>query len=108
MVFNVLTHIEEVPDRHDAPDFVLSEYLSDVARIHHESAQVTESLYNTAVTEVRRLGIASPAFLRRQLNLDYAQASALIMHMETAGIIQRTTYRSRDSRRGWRYEVVCE
>jgi DNA segregation ATPase FtsK/SpoIIIE-like protein len=106
MVFNVLTHIE-APDIHATPDFVLSEYLSDVARIHHETAQVTDSVYDATVAEVRRLQIASPAFLRRQLKLDYAQASALIVRMEAAGVIRRTTYRSRDSRRGWRYEV-CE
>ena len=107
MVLNVLTHIEESPDIHDAPDFVLSEYLSDAARIHHETAQVTDALYEAAVAEVRRLQIASPAFLRRQLKLDYAQATALIVRMEAAGVIRRTTHRSRDSRRGWRYEVVC-
>ena len=107
MVLNVLTRIQ-APNPHGAPDFVLSEYLSDAAHIHHETAHIAGSLYADAIAEVQRLRIASPAFLRRHLKIDYAQAMALIDHMEADGLIRRTTYRSRDSRRGWRWEVVCE
>lgn len=105
MIFNVLADTTTVHTREE-PDFLLSEYLSDTTRIHHETAWVDAALYQAAVAEVQRLQIASPQFLRRQLQIDYTQASALIRRMETGGIIQRTTHGSRDSRRGWRYEVV--
>ena len=106
MVFNVLANTE--PTTHDAPNFLLSEYLSDITRIHHETAQVDHALYTQAIAEVQRLQIASAEFLRRAFDLDYAQAQMLIQLMEADGIIQRTTHRSRESRRGWRYEVVVE
>lgn len=88
------------------PGYLLSEYLSDAARLHHESARLDGAVYHAAVSEVRRLRVASVSFLRRQLRLDYPQAVRVIQRMEADGIIQRTLYRSREARRGWRYEVV--
>ncbi len=104
MVINI--RIDLAPETHDEPAFLLSEYLSDRAAIHHETPQVDEGHYDEAVAEVQRLQVASVEFLRRHLKMDFAQATAAINRMEDEGIIQRTTYRSRDSRRYWRYEVV--
>lgn len=106
MTLNVLTPIETQPQADEMRDFHLSEHLSDAARIHHETARFDRALYREAVREVRRLRVASVNFLRRQLRLDYPQAVYFIQRMEAERIIQRTDYRSRDSQRGWRYEVV--
>lgn len=108
MTLNVLTHIEAQPHADDWRDFHLSEYLSDSTRIHHETAHFDRALYRDAVREVRRLRVASVNFLRRQLKLDYPQAVYFIQRMEAERIIQRTDYRSRDSRQGWRYEVLVQ
>ena len=104
MLTNVLTPSE--PTTHDDRDFYLSEHLSDVARLHHEITHFDVALYQQAVREVQRLNIASVDFLRRQLKLDYPQAVQFIAQMEADDIIERTVHRGRDSRRGWRYEVV--
>lgn len=104
MVLNIL--IDTAPEPHDQPEFLLSEYLSDSAAIHHETPRVDDGRYDEAVAEVQRLQVASVEFLRRHLKMDFAQATVAINRMEAEGIIQRTTYRSRDSRRYWRYAVV--
>jgi DNA segregation ATPase FtsK/SpoIIIE-like protein len=104
MLTNVLAKTVSTP--HDQPDFFLSEHLSDTARLHHERTYFDAVRYREAVREVRRLQIASVDFLRRQLRLDYPQALAFVQHMEAEGIIRRTAHRSREARRGWRYEVV--
>ncbi len=88
------------------PDFHLSEYLSDAARIHHERTEANPALYHHAVNEVRRLRVASVHFLRRHLRIEFTQAAYFIACMEADGVIRRTAHRSRDARRGWRYEVV--
>jgi DNA-binding MarR family transcriptional regulator len=85
---------------------MLSEFLTDVARIHHESARIDPALYLEAVEEVSRLRIVSVDFLRRHIKVTYPQAVRLIQQMEAEGLIRRTDYRSGDSRQGWRYEVV--
>jgi DNA segregation ATPase FtsK/SpoIIIE-like protein len=103
MLTNVIA--EPKTTTHDNRDFFLSEHLSDVERLHHEATHFDPALYQQAVQEVRRLNIASVNFLRRQLKLGYPQAAYFIQRMEDTGIIQRTEYRGRDSRRGWRYEV---
>jgi DNA segregation ATPase FtsK/SpoIIIE-like protein len=98
--------LADIPASSISRDFHLSEYLSDTARIHHETAHFDPALYDKAITEVRRLRVASVYFLRRHLRIEYAQAAYLIACMEADGIIRRTEHRSRDTRRGWRYEVV--
>ncbi|HLV35454.1 MAG TPA: DNA translocase FtsK [Spirillospora sp.] len=103
---NILAPIEVPGTTPDSRHFYLSEYLSDTARIHHEVAHFDLARYREAVHEVRRLRVASVDFLRRHLRLDYPQAVRFIHCMEADGIIQRTDHRSRDTRRGWRYEVV--
>jgi DNA segregation ATPase FtsK/SpoIIIE-like protein len=103
---NVLAHIEVPETTRDSRHFYLSEYLSDAARIHHEVAHFDRARYREAVREVRRLRVASVSFLRRHLRLDYPQAVRFIHCMEADGIIRRTDHRSRDTHRGWRYEVV--
>ncbi|MAS36830.1 MAG: hypothetical protein CL610_22690 [Anaerolineaceae bacterium] len=108
MVLNVLTHIEAPEHHRQARDFHLSEYLTDIASLHHEAVQFDHALYHAAVEEVCRLRVASVKFLRRQLQLDYPQALHFIRCMEADGIIRRTEHRSRESRRGWRYEVMME
>ncbi len=104
MLTNVLTQPETTTQ--PQPDFYLSEHLSEVSRLHHETTHFDPILYQQAVQEVRRLNIASVDFLRRQLKLDYPQAVQFIEQMEGEGIIRRTDHRGRDSRRGWRYEVI--
>ncbi|MBZ0299492.1 MAG: hypothetical protein K8J31_07130 [Anaerolineae bacterium] len=106
MALNVLTHLEDHDAARDSRAFYLSEYLSRAERIHRETAQFDRSRYREAVREVRRLRVASVNFLRRHLNLDFPQAAHFIDRMEADGIIRRTDYRSRDARRGWRYEVA--
>jgi DNA segregation ATPase FtsK/SpoIIIE-like protein len=106
MMFNVLDHIDAPEITLDERRFYLSEYLTDAAFIHRETAHFDRALYREAVREVRRLRIASVSFLRRHLKLDYPQAVRFVGCMEADGIIRRTEHRSRDSRRGWRYEVL--
>jgi DNA segregation ATPase FtsK/SpoIIIE-like protein len=96
----------KITARAPTPDFLLSEHLSDAARIHHETARFDPALYHHAVDEVRRLRVASVHFLRRHLRIEFAQAVYFVACMEADGIIRRTAHRSRDARRGWRYEVV--
>ena len=104
MVTNVLTHIEATTQT--ATRFLLSEYLTDVAHIHHEPVRIDKTLYAEAVDEVYRLGIVSVDFLRRQLKLAYPQAIQIVQQMEDDGLIRRTDHRSCDQRQGWRYEVL--
>jgi hypothetical protein len=106
MTENVLAHIDAAATRDDSRSFYLSEFLTDAARIHQETAQFDRLLYRDAVCEVRRLRVASVNFLRRHLKLEYAQAVYFIYRMEREGVIQRTDHRGRDSRHGWRYEVI--
>jgi DNA segregation ATPase FtsK/SpoIIIE-like protein len=102
-----MTVLADIPAQTTSRDFHLSEHLSDAARIHHERAHFDPALYDRAVEEVRRLRVASIYFLRRHLRIEYTQAAYFIICMETDGIIRRADYRSRDARRGWRYEVVA-
>jgi ribosomal protein S25 len=104
MFVNLLAHIEATFQQQSR--YLLSEFLTDVARIHHESARIDHALYLEAVEEISRLRIVSVDFLRRQMKITYPQAMRLIQQMEDEGIIRRTDYRSGDSRQGWRYEVI--
>ncbi len=106
MSFRIPAHTEAPTTDYEDRRFYLSEYLTDVARIHREAAHYDQRLYQQAVREVRRLRVASVSFLRRHLRLDYPQAVQFIRYMEADGIIRRTDHRGRDSRRGWRYEVI--
>ena len=98
--------LADIPAQSTSREFHLSEYLSDAARIHHETAQFDRALYYKAVDEVRRLRVASIHFLRRHLHIEFTQAAYFIACMEADGVIRRTEHRSRETRRGWRYEVI--